>query len=308
MTLQNSNFATNRSCRLCYREVATADDEYCDECREVAKDWRRADVIATYVRSGFPAHVLPALANDTATTPDRSTVRSKIATLLSGGGDAFGVYLQGVNGCGKTFEACRAGLTVIAAGGSAIFTEAVGFLARITASYNRDADEHTDDILNELAAVPFLVVDDVGAQRDTEHAVGRLFELVNARYVAQRPTIFTSNYTLPKLAVHMAGSKDDLQALRIADRLREMCTAAVITGPSFRATERPREWARVRRVLTDMQAQGNQSRPSGEARKPSLSSWEREAATLLPAWIGDAVKQVDLTIFRDAPKPRKMVV
>jgi DNA replication protein DnaC len=50
-----------------------------------------------------------------------------------------------------------------------------------------------DERLDALMEVELLVLDDLGAERMTPWADEQLFVLLNARYLAERPTVLTSN-------------------------------------------------------------------------------------------------------------------
>ena len=51
-------------------------------------------------------------------------------------------------------------------------------------------------LLDELAALPLLALDDLGTENPTCWARDRLYTLVNRRYLAQRPTILTTTLSL----------------------------------------------------------------------------------------------------------------
>lgn len=74
------------------------------------------------------------------------------------------------------------------------FWPVVDLLARYRSTFDRDrATESTEDIDRELERLPLLVLDDLGAQKDTEWAEERLFQLVDRRYRDRKPTVVTTN-------------------------------------------------------------------------------------------------------------------
>ena len=81
--------------------------------------------------------------------------------------------------------------------------------------------------INTLKTIDLLLLDDLGAQRNTEWVTERLFIILNARYNNMLPTIITSNERL-----------EDLEATpgwrRIIDRIVEMCAVVVMDGESYR--------------------------------------------------------------------------
>ena len=81
-------------------------------------------------------------------------------------------------------------------------------------------------ILETLGAVPFLVIDDLGIQRDTEWEIEMLYNLIDARYADRRLTVVTTNKGL-----------EDIKGLaqgRIYSRFLEMCRIIHVTAPDFR--------------------------------------------------------------------------
>jgi DNA replication protein DnaC len=82
-------------------------------------------------------------------------------------------------------------------------------LSRVTAS---DYDEDAKGFLEKCMGVPWLVVDDLGAERAWDGWLSRIDELVDARYGDRRKTIITSNLD--------AASFKQRYGERIADRIR----------------------------------------------------------------------------------------
>jgi DNA replication protein DnaC len=82
-------------------------------------------------------------------------------------------------------------------------------------------------IEKELADVDILVIDDFGIQKDTEWKQETLYDLVDARYEAERFSIFTSNNNPYK-------AFKDLSQGRILSRIKEMCRIMEISGEDYR--------------------------------------------------------------------------
>jgi DNA replication protein DnaC len=82
-------------------------------------------------------------------------------------------------------------------------------------------------IEKELADVDILVVDDFGIQKDTEWKQETLYDLVDARYEAEKFTIFTSNNNPHK-------AFKDLSQGRILSRIKEMCRIVELNGEDYR--------------------------------------------------------------------------
>ena len=65
---------------------------------------------------------------------------------------------------------------------------------------------------------PLLILDDFGAERNTEYALEQLFNVIDARYQAGKPLILTSNLSLADLK-----NPADNAHRRVYDRVLEMC-------------------------------------------------------------------------------------
>lgn len=103
------------------------------------------------------------------------------------------------------------------------------FFNRLRATFNEASETYGEagKIEQELESVDVLVVDDFGVQRDSPWEAETLYNLVDARYEAEKFTIFTSNANPFK-------TLKDLSEGRVLSRIKEMCTIIEITGPDYR--------------------------------------------------------------------------
>ena len=98
-----------------------------------------------------------------------------------------------------------------------------------------------DKIIDNIANIDFLFIDDFGTEKikkgdEDLWMQEKVFEVINKRYIDNKPIIFTSNYSLMEMM------KERGLAERTADRILEMCEAIKISGESYRAvTMRNRE-------------------------------------------------------------------
>lgn len=72
------------------------------------------------------------------------------------------------------------------------------FFQQLRATFNNDSGTYgrTDSVFNEIARQDVLVIDDFGIQSDSEWEQRMLYDLVDARYESELPTIITSNIDL----------------------------------------------------------------------------------------------------------------
>lgn len=89
------------------------------------------------------------------------------------------------------------------------------------------------DPLDGLDTVDLLVLDDLGAERPTDWARDTIATLVERRYLAELPTIVTSNYS-PSQLIRRLGKDDPIVGQRIVSRLTESCTVLHIDAPDRR--------------------------------------------------------------------------
>jgi DNA replication protein DnaC len=153
--------------------------------------------------------------------------------------DAFpvvdrGLLLYGPHGVGKThlaigiLKAC-----VRSKGARAYFFETRELLRLVRDTYNRSVEETEMEVLKPLLDADLLVLDDLGAERSSEWVQETLGLVVNTRYNAKRPTVFTSNLvdvpdtTDPRSFIFQLGA-------RTRSRLVEMCDWVEIQGADIR--------------------------------------------------------------------------
>lgn len=139
-----------------------------------------------------------------------------------------GVMLYGDVGGGKTFLASCIANALIDQGVYVMMTS----ITRLTAAMQENYSENRARILREVASVPLLILDDVGAERNTPYALEQAYEIVNARYKAKRPLIVTTNLTMPALK-----NAENIDYKRIFDRLVEMCTPCKVDAIGRRQAE-----------------------------------------------------------------------
>ena len=123
-----------------------------------------------------------------------------------------GLYLySGTKGSGKTRMAASIANELMRNHDTSVrFSTSITILDEIKNSWN--AKEYTErQLLDSLFTVPVLIIDDFGAERATEWAGDRFYQIINERYINNRVTIFTSNMSLNSLKY------DD----RITNRIKE---------------------------------------------------------------------------------------
>ena len=95
-------------------------------------------------------------------------------------------------------------------------------LSELKRTFN-DPAKSTEGLLDRYCQCTLLVMDDIGAGQTTEWNVGIVYQIINARYNNELPTIITSNYDLDNLGRRLSSSGDTYSAQRIVSRLSQMC-------------------------------------------------------------------------------------
>lgn len=139
------------------------------------------------------------------------------------------ILILGPIGTGKTHQAFGAirALSVSGAGFTWRVLTASDLYSRLRPRPHIDSEAE----FRKLADTPVLVLDDLGAAKDTEWTEEVNYRIINHRYQWCKPTIFTSNVPPQQLGIALGQ--------RVASRLTQMTTPVVLAGTDRRREERP---------------------------------------------------------------------
>ncbi len=142
------------------------------------------------------------------------------------------LFIVGPNGCGKTHLAAAIVNRCRMRGERPVFFVVADLLDYLRHLMSSDSGPSFLDGFNQLRNAPLLVLDDLGAQSDVSWVRDRLFQLINHRYVARLPTVFTVS----------DDSAARLVEERILARLNDpgICVEVPITAPAYRVDVRTR--------------------------------------------------------------------
>jgi DNA replication protein DnaC len=155
----------------------------------------------------------------------RNFARSLDAHLDAG----RGLWLFGGVGTGKTTLAMIVSRHAIEAGRSVAIYSLPRLLAELRRTFDDDAQHSYTELLDRLASVDLLHIDDVGAEQSSPWVLEQLYALVNARYEEERSVILTTNIEQREDLVAQIGE-------RTVSRLQEMCDLIPLFGDDARAT------------------------------------------------------------------------
>lgn len=149
---------------------------------------------------------------------DKAVRALAVATAYAGNFDevrAKGMCLLfcGEVGTGKTHLAVGIAHEVLEQGKQAVFTSVIRAVRSVKETYAKGSGRTEAQALRDLVEPDLLILDEVGVQfgSDTEKMI--LFEIINGRYEASRPTIVISNLA--------AAALEEYLGERSFDRLRE---------------------------------------------------------------------------------------
>jgi DNA replication protein DnaC len=115
------------------------------------------------------------------------------------------LVLTGSSGSGKTHLAAAIANECIALGQHVLFMVVSDFLDHLRASYDAEGDDLTfDRLFDQVRNAPLLVFDDIDAVAPTPWAKEKLFQVINHRYNAMLPTVYTTSERPQQLEERLA--------------------------------------------------------------------------------------------------------
>lgn len=147
-----------------------------------------------------------------------------------------GLLIIGPPGIGKTHLAIAALKDAVKHTNAYVrYYDTRTLLTQIRSTYNSTTKTAEMDVIRPAMEAQLLVLDDLGAERLTDWVEETMNVIVNSRYNAKLPTIFTSNYEdIPDREDKELNSLLVRVGFRLHSRLREMCDFLEYDGPDYR--------------------------------------------------------------------------
>lgn len=178
------------------------------------------------------------------------------------------IVFRGGYGCGKTHLAAAIANAQIEAGRSVLFMTVPDLLDYLKAAYSpsNNPEDSFDARLDQILNVPLLILDDMGTESPTAWALEKLYQIFNHRYMAQLPTVISTNKEL-----------DEFDP-RIRSRLSDTMLSSIITitAPDYRQAGG--------RNITDLNVLGLYSNMTFENFQRDRALSKRELDNLLSAY------------------------
>jgi DNA replication protein DnaC len=150
-----------------------------------------------------------------------------------------GLLLYGSVGTGKTFlSACTANALIDK--GIPSMVTSVSYIANKLMGMFEGKNEY----IESLNQYPLLVLDDLGAERNTEYMNEVVYNVINARYKARLPLIVTTNLTTEQLK-----APTDVTMARTYSRVLEMCFPIKVEGVDIRREKARNEYKTMSDIL-----------------------------------------------------------
>ncbi len=144
-----------------------------------------------------------------------------------------GLLLFGSVGTGKTFTAACIANALLEQGVPVVMTSLVKLV-----------DGGADELCSRMSAIDLLILDDLGAERCTDYALEKVYNVVDSRYRSGFPVIYTTNLTLNELK-----NPADIRLARIYDRVLERCFPVEFRGCSRRKSAARQGFEEMKELL-----------------------------------------------------------
>ena len=138
--------------------------------------------------------------------------------------DGKGLLLYGTVGTGKTFYAACIANELLEKGVRVYMTNFATLINKIQGSF-----DGRQEYIDSLSTYSLLIIDDLGAERNSEYMNEIVYNIIDARYRSGLPMIITTNLTGDEIT-----KPTDVGRARIYDRLLERCIPIHIEGASRR--------------------------------------------------------------------------
>lgn len=150
-----------------------------------------------------------------------------------------GILFWGNVGTGKSYTAAVIANELLERQHSVIMTSFVKLLNEL-GNYDNDVSGYID----RLNRAKLLIIDDLGAERSTDYALEKVYDIIDSRYRSGKPIILTTNLTIKEMK-----DCDDIRYNRIYDRIFEMCYPVKIEGLSWRKKEAAHRYEDMKKIL-----------------------------------------------------------
>lgn len=227
---------TQKECALTKSDGTTHTVRCACEC-SVAQNAREAEekrkrdrmqYLDSMRRTGFPDAEMREWTfakSDHTDQKNENIARKYVANFNTMREQGTGLLLCGSVGTGKSFLAAAIANELISQGTPCLMTNFSRIISRISEKFGGD-----QKYLDDLNRFDLLIIDDLGAERDSEYMWEKVMNVIDARYRAGLPLIVTTNLNPKDLY-----DPSDIRRQRVFSRLKEMCIFLEANGADRRS-------------------------------------------------------------------------
>lgn len=149
-----------------------------------------------------------------------------------------GILFYGPVGTGKSYTAACIANFLLEHQVPVVMTSFVKILQDIRSTM---AEAEYIAILN---AASLLIIDDLGAERGTDYAQEKVYNIIDSRMRANKPMILTTNLSLEEMI-----DCEDIRYKRTYDRILKNCCPVELTGTSMRMQEAASRFDSMKKMI-----------------------------------------------------------
>lgn len=153
-----------------------------------------------------------------------------------------GLLLYGPPGTGKSYLTDCIANHLLDSGKRVKVLSTISIVGRSAIYKGDEYDEYVDEIVEP----DLLIVDDLGAERNTDFALERVHDMIDYRTGSGKPIIVTTNYSLKQMK-----EETDIRKVRTFDRIFSCCFPIAFVGNSFRKQRANNSFFTIKKLLEE---------------------------------------------------------
>jgi len=139
--------------------------------------------------------------------------------------DNIGLLLWGDVGTGKTYFAACIANYLIDRGVPVLMTNFIRLANALMTGFDEDRNAY----ITSLDNYRLLIIDDLGAERQSDYMLEQVYNIIDSRYKSRQPLIITTNLPLSEIK-----TPSEIKYSRIYSRILEMCVPIKFEGTDRR--------------------------------------------------------------------------
>lgn len=178
--------------------------------------------------------------DDIEVDPTNAFLKKQLIELVENycyGDSQNGLWIHGKVGIGKTYIVSAMANALASKGAGVVFVNWLNTITQITDSYSyRNHESHEKEYqINKLSKAEILIIDDIGTEKSSQHNLKDvLYQILENRTNALKPTFFTSNYSIAEYEDINANNVGRMDAERLTERIEMLAKEVRLTGENKR--------------------------------------------------------------------------